>query len=321
MFLLGAAVLQLSGCNETFEPKGVFAEEAVIYAILTTLSDTQYVRIYKTYNPSGFDPLEISTDNAIVGAQVSISSGSTSYQFHDTTIVRSDKSRYGTDIKAYVVHGFTAEKGKTYSLRVQVSQGDAFTTSITVPADANIQNNSLVALSYPHLFSDDDFITFRFVLSSFTQGFVLRMYLEYDLLVGSTWTRTREEIPLGIRNLVDCTNFESVYPQLRRRSSAQQEQILYQALNYRTMLKKIWNVYGFSLVRLKQVVFELTQVEPNLYNYYNIANGFSDKFSIRNDEPDITNIPNAHGLFGALARQSFTVSIPETTGISLSCGK
>ena len=319
LFVVAASILQLSGCNETFEPKGPYAEKVVIYSILTTMSDTQYVRIYRTYDPSGFNPLEVSSDNAIDGAQVSVTGESETYQFHDTTIVRSDKSRYQTDIKAYVAYGFSVVRGKTYSLRARIGDGSEYTTSINIPADANILTNGFNSLAFPHLLSDDDLVSFRIQLSSFTQGFIGQVFLEYDLFVDSTWTRTREEIPLGLRNFVDCRHFDSVYPQLQRRSGVQQEQLLYQVLNYKTILRKIWNVYG-SNVRMKQVVFELMQFEPNLYNYYNIAHGFNDEFSIRTDVPDFTNILGAHGVFGAWTRQSLAVSIPETTGMSLSCG-
>ena len=192
-------------------------------------------------------------------------------------------------------------------------------TSINVPTDANILSNHFNSLAFPELLSDDDFLDFRIQLSAFTQGFIAHLFLDYDLLVGNIWTRTREEIPLGIGNLVDCRHFDSMYPQLQRRSGLQQEQLLYQMLNYRAMLKKIWNSYGTS-VRMKQVVFELTQLEPNLYNYYNIAHGFNDGFSIRTDVPDYTNIQGGYGVFGGMTRQSFVLSISDMTGVSLPCG-
>ena len=51
------AVLQFgSGCQNSFNPKGPYEEQLVVYSVLSTRSDTQYVRVYATYNPPGFDP-------------------------------------------------------------------------------------------------------------------------------------------------------------------------------------------------------------------------------------------------------------------------
>jgi hypothetical protein len=53
----------------------------------------------------------------------------------------------------------------------------------------------------------------------------------------------------------------------------------------------------------------LTQVEDNLYKYYNIVNGFQDEFSIRTDLPDYTNIRGGVGLFGAMTEDSVVVDL------------
>lgn len=315
--ILLAAVAQLSACKESFEPKGLYEEKVVVFAILTTLSDTQYVRLYKTYNPSGFNPLEYTADNAIAGAQVSITDGSKVFPFRDTTIVRTDKSRYQTEIKAYVAYRFPVERGKTYSLSVQVEPGNVIRTELTVPPDATMRSDNFFILINPFAFNDA--IDLKCFLSPLTRGYVVHTFVEYDLRVNNSWTTRREEIPLGIRNYVDCKNYDPVYPQLQRRKAGQPELSLYSVSSYLTTLKKIWNSNPFTDVRMKQVVFELTQFDRNLYDYFNIVNGFRDEFSIRTDEPDYSSIPGGLGIFGALTKQSLVVSIPETLGFNLGC--
>jgi hypothetical protein len=53
----------------------------------------------------------------------------------------------------------------------------------------------------------------------------------------------------------------------------------------------------------------LTQVEPNLYMYYNLANGFQDEFSIRTDQPDYSNIQGGFGVFGAMTVDTVRVDL------------
>ena len=241
LVVVSSALATWGGCNETFEPKGPFEQKPVVYAILTTLSDTQYVRLYMTYNPSGFDPLEITTDNAVIGARVSVTSISGSFQFHDTTITRGDKGRYSTDVKAYVAYGFSVERGKSYSIHARIGQGEEYTTTITVPVDGTIQDNNFFLLSNPYLFADDDNIDLRCVFSSLTQGFLIRAFIEYQLLIDNVWTPMREEIPAAISNLIDCEQYDPVYPRLQRRNTTQSQQILFPAIAYKTTLKNMEN--------------------------------------------------------------------------------
>jgi len=51
-------------------------------------------------------------------------------------------------------------------------------------------------------------------------------------------------------------------------------------------------------------------VEPALYNYYGIANGFRDPNTIRVDEPDFTNIAGGVGVFGGFVQDTLVVALP-----------
>jgi hypothetical protein len=63
--------------------------------------------------------------------------------------------------------------------------------------------------------------------------------------------------------------------------------------------------------RLTSATFILTQVEANLYNYYSLANGFLDPYSVREDQPDFSNIVGGFGVFGAIVEDSVVVDIPK----------
>lgn len=312
-----ALCAHVGGCREALNPRGPYEEKVVVFAILTTLSDTQYVRIYRTYNPPAFDPLEVTTDNAVTGAQVVIREGTSVYRFRDTTIFRADKSRYRSDIDAYVAYSFAVQPGKTYTLSVELPDGHTLQSELTVPPDATMRNDNFIALQNPFLFDEE--IDLKSFLSPLTRGFVVHTFVEYEVLTEGVWRPYREEIPLAIRSQVDCKTFDPVYPPLLRRKAGQPELTLYQVSAYTTTLRRVWNSHPRSNVRLKQVAFELNQLDRNLYDYYSLANGFRDEFSIRTDEPDYSSISGGLGIFGALTKQRLVVSIPDTLGRSLLC--
>src|SRR5512142_1998310 len=83
-----------AGCNEPFSPRGPYTDNLVVYGVLTNRSDTQYVRVYSTYNPPSVNPLTNTSDNAQAGANVTIADDSGTFHFSQGTTTRLDKSRY-----------------------------------------------------------------------------------------------------------------------------------------------------------------------------------------------------------------------------------
>jgi hypothetical protein len=91
----------------------------VVYSILTTESDTQYVRVYSSYNPPDNDPAKNQDETSVQDAQVSITQeGGQTFSFQLKAIARSENSRYPSDIVVYCSYPFRAERGKTYTLTV-----------------------------------------------------------------------------------------------------------------------------------------------------------------------------------------------------------
>ncbi|MCI0564431.1 MAG: DUF4249 domain-containing protein [Nitrososphaera sp.] len=305
-------------CTEAFNPKGPFQDRLVVFAILTTVKDTQFVRLYRTYDPPGFNPLEHTTDNTVDSAQVSISTNSTVYQFQDTTIVREDKSRYTNDIRAYVAYPFPVVRGQSYTLDIQTKIGETVNANLTVPLPATVTISNSAALQNPRPFRDI-FFTVNSRLYDRTRGFQVRVFLEYDILENGIYVRRREEIPTAVSNFIDCHTFLPAYHSLERRKSIQPERTTFDVFAYMAALAKIWHSNISFDVRMRQVVVELTEFDPALYSYANIMKGFRDEFSIRTDEPDYSNIPGGHGIFGVMTKQSLVVPLPDTTGSTLGC--
>ena len=316
--LVTAVVFVVGGCNEAFEPKGEFQEEYVVFAILTSVRDTQFIRFYKTYDPPAFNPLEYSTENSVTGAAIQISNGSTVYAFRETTLVRADRSRYQNDIQAYVAHPFPVERGETYTLSVQTGSGDDIEAELTVPGEAALTIGNIAAFRSPTAFRNG-FITLFSALSPATFGFQVRAFLEYDLRENGVFVRKREELPTAVRDRLNCQEFRPLFHTLQRRRQLQPDLTTFDVLAYTTMLAKVWNTYSPFDVRMRQVVFELTEFDPALYAYLNTVNGFRDEFSIRTDEPDFSNIPGGRGIFGAMTKQSIAVSLPDTVGVTFLC--
>jgi len=300
-----------SACEQPFSPKGSFKEELVVYAILSNVADVQYVRVYRTYDPPGFDPFGHLTDNQVTGAQVTMSEDQTVIAFRDTQIVRNDTIRYLAPIDAYVAAPFRALKGKSYALEVQTLDGISTTAKIRLPDAGSIVVSNMSALVAPSA-STLTTIAFAMYISPFAKGFILKFNLRFESLEGGIWVARQREVPLAIVLTAEGKE-ERYFPTLTRSPGGETTYTLvsqqFKIHAYQTIIGEIYRDHGGS-VRFTSAGFVLTQVEPALYNYYGIANGFRDPNTIRVDEPDFTNIAGGVGVFGGFVQDTLVVALP-----------
>jgi len=305
--LLALGLLILTSCQNAFTPKGPYTQELVVYSILTTRSDTQYVRVYTTYNPSGFNPLESTTDTYVRGAQVTITSAAGAYELRDTTITRFDQSRYPASLGAYIAYPMPIVAGNPYSLEVVSNQGSV-TATTSVPGKGTIVSNNQYVLREPGKYSED--ISATIYMSSITRGYLFRLYIDFEYDEGGTVKHVRTEVPISTFGDVEGDP-QFNYPRLNRRDLGRfvpVETVSLPLNAYEFLLAYLRVRYSPSL-RLLSATFILTQVEENLYKYYNIVNGFQDRYSIRTDSPDYSNIRGGLGVFGAMSEDSTVISL------------
>ena len=69
---IAIALACLMSCDTSFNPTAPFQPRMVVYSILMTNTDTQYVRIYSTYNPPDYDPTQNPDEISVNDAQVSV---------------------------------------------------------------------------------------------------------------------------------------------------------------------------------------------------------------------------------------------------------
>jgi hypothetical protein len=305
--LLPALVLlAASGCNEAFEPKGPYQQGLVVYSIVSNRSDSLFVRVYSTYNPPGHDPLDNTADTDIKGARVEVVSDSATYLLRGVTIPRTDPSRYPAPINGYLAQPFRYQDGVRYSMNITSSSGSA-SANVTVPGQGLVEANNAFILKTPEKYSEA--ISAKVRLSNVTQGYLLRIYVEFDAVVNSKKIHVRAEMPKAIRSASEV-GYVYDYPRLVRRVTDRVlvYEIVYFDLDaYEAFVLDQVATYGE--IKLTSATYVLTQVEANLYKYYNLANGFLDEFSIRTDLPDYSNISGGYGVFGAMRDDSVVVDL------------
>ncbi|HWP83517.1 MAG TPA: DUF4249 family protein [Bacteroidota bacterium] len=310
----GILVLFSVGCDEAFSPKGPHTPQVVVYSILNPKEGRQFVRLSVTYDVEGFDPLTRSVDESISGAIVTVTQGTQTLTFRDTIVAREDTSRYKTPVAAYVADPFLLQPGSSVSLSINTPKHGILTAETRIPSRGYISVTNAYVLRT--LGSLDPRIVVLIQIAPQARGYYLRYYIVYDVTQNNTVRRERRAFPQSVIIYASTNRYDFVYPKLERRSAEpflqnlHTETVIIDQLGYQMVLEDIIEQYGADNLRFQHVLFELIQVDPPLYNYYNIVNGFQDEFSIRTDLPDYTNIRGGIGVFGSFTVDTLLVSLP-----------
>ncbi len=309
-----AVLLASAGCETDFSPKGPFEDRMVVFGILTPSSSAQIVRLESTYDPPGFNPLDHTTSTQTINAQVSLTEDrSTVFVLRDTTLRRTDTGRYQDSIKAFVASPLTVVRGTRYTLDITSPVYGTLTANTTVPGTGfvDVALSSIPSLTNPLSFQRDlDMIAF---ISPATEGNKVQMFVEYEVPSLNPGVALLEEVPLAVKDQLDCVTFDATYPLLRRRTQLSGQEVwTFPHANYMIILRKILKMHEPRTINFRRVVLVLVQADQHLYRYSSLVNGFQDEFSIRVDQPNYTNIQGGLGVFGAFTLDSASVALPSS---------
>jgi hypothetical protein len=298
---LASLLTTVIGCDETFNPNGPYQERMVVFAVLSTRSDTQYVRVHTTY-PVSNDPMSVSTETRVPDAQVMIIQGRNEFLFRDTTLKRNDTLRYTTDINAYVSYLLHLEPNLPYELSV-TSPSLGKVTSRAV----SLYKGNMYIENPPRRHEPDADMVAVVTPVAPIRALIVRLYLDYDVLIGNVWARQRIEVPRDVRPETG----EFVYPKPIPHGQPGTDRITFGLSAYGAILAQLDNQFPNGALRLVQAVFVLTELDDAFYAYYSTVNGFPDSGTIRLDEPDYTNIQGGFGVFGMSAETVVMVDLTQ----------
>jgi hypothetical protein len=177
--------------------------------------------------------------------------------------------------------------------------------TVSVPGRGYVYSNLISALKNPSIKED---IPVTLGISPGAKGYLVRLYLDVVVYEGQTARDRRFEVPIAGDSMGSWAQF--LYPALTRRPpdpAFMYLNFVFPHRMYAAFDNALTNQYsGYTP---KRAIFILTQVDPGLYNYYKLANGFLDSYSVRMDQPDYTNIKGGLGVFGAMVEDSMVVDL------------
>lgn len=311
--IAAASLFALFGCDQPFDPRAPLEEEMVVFSILSTDRDQQFVTVNRNYMPPGFDPNEYTENSFVSDALVRVIGPSSSYVLRDTLYARTDTSRYSFPMQAYYASDFVPQYDATYEVVASSPELKTATGSTIIPGKATltIYSSTQVILRLPERNSADELIELVVHSDGRARGYVCRMYVYYDVLKDGQWIEERSEVPIS--SISGTYTLEGArYPTLTRRPDSGDQTIYFRNGFYRAVIDYVtYTKYPVGGLIYKWVVFSFLQTDRNLYEYYNVIHQYRDPLTVRLDEPTYSTIDGGTGLVGSYSLDSLVYVLPE----------
>ena len=119
---LVVTLLFLVSCEEDFNPYGDYQEKFAFTCILKNDENFQTATLFKSYLTTPSDP-------SVIGADVRVWYNDSVFVFRDSSVARTDTSRYNTPFSFYYNKNFSVASDKSIELEVLLPNGKRLRSS------------------------------------------------------------------------------------------------------------------------------------------------------------------------------------------------
>ena len=305
-------LLCLSGCSNDFDPTAHVPRQLVVFSIISTDREAQFVRVQTDYLPSGYKPLEYTSDNSVLDAVVILKGPNNAYRLRDTLLWHSDTSRYKFPLRTYYIFPFTPQRGQSYQVEVASPTVGQASGLINVPSQARvtISTETQRVLDFPNKYLPGEAIEFLIEFPKTSKGYIARFFAWYDVLKGKEWVEEAVEIPIFSYDPAPFMLEKPVYPRMAEIPSNSQKAIIYRNGYYKAAINIVNERYRTTQIYFKWIAVVVLQADENLYKYYVSTHSEQDPYSIRLDEPMFSGVTGGTGLIGAYTLDSLVYLLP-----------
>jgi len=296
LILLAASVLFFYSCDEDFNPYAEYKESYALTCILKSDSAFQVVTLSHSYPPGEFNSGNSAVDPSIIGADIRIWYGDSVYVFKDSSITRTDTSRYSTPFRFYYNNRFTVRTNKSIEIEVLLQNGRRLKANSTTPGEIFFQDESTVLV--PPVNKN----IVQFYWNPLSEGILYSSKFEfrYRQLINGQHVEKVKEIP--VRYVRRGDEFEAVFPGPDNASAiVYSMDAVTRALNEISdgdANKQNYSVYEFP-------VFDLIAFDLPSSRYISSTGQSFDDLTVSVNVADYTNIDGGLGIFGSYTRKDY----------------
>lgn len=299
--LIISLFILLISCEAEFDPKVDLQEVYILNCIIRCDSSYQIATLSKLYDVNNYDPMSNIVDPSVKFAKIVLTDSSFSgqkeiYQFRDSSVARTNNSRYSTPQNFYYIKNFKLTKPGVLKIEATLPDGRILrSSSFTVPLDKYsvnyFHNDNPKYLSNGSLLFD--WSNVKYELDYVKPYFLPEFIIKYSQFESGNWVKYQTKIPLSYTNV----NGEEVpiYPEIEsiNRKISYEPEVIRKTIE---MISK--NDQDKNNYKIEKVVFMLHVLNNNFATYISLQQHYKSDFSISVIEPNYGNVWGGFGLFG-----------------------
>lgn len=286
-------------CDDGFSPKAPYEERYSLNSIIRGDSSFQVATAYKSYDVSNIDPFENKEDSFIDGALIRLWRGNDElFIFRDSTMDRTDISRYKSDIKYYYINDFVPNEGDILEIEALLPNGRRLSSNTLVPTEV-LRNEDRSDTSVTLL--SKGYLRTTWKIKNPDQYYLPKLFINYIEKENGFNIMKKKIIPWKKIKIDNSTEY--IYPSLSRDYLIDYDiDIINEAME--DISKNDPDKKKYTIISMR---LELSIFDKNLSTYYFTVGLEDNSFAIGLDEGDYSNIENGFGIFGSLITQEFKI--------------
>ena len=288
---------------EMFVPGSDAKTEYVMNCVMNINADSQIVTISKSYISDPANPESYTDDPFISGAEITMVYKYFTFQFKETSMERTDTTRYKTQRKFYVAKTVPFMGGDSVKITAVLKNGKILKSALQVQSNPVVSKNTTVISNR------------RSTPSGLSTGFSwkmdplkIKMYSPHLLINYQKFKNGvlqpeiyQKDIPSKL--IKDGNRWVPIYYNLIRTNSATFD---FNAMDS-AMVEIEPDFYKRPQIKIINATFRILMYDEFLSQYYIQNNGYMDNVTVKIDENDYSNINGGLGIFGSYQVYNTTV--------------
>lgn len=277
-------------CSEDFNPFGDFNEKYVLTCLVKSDTSFQIAYLSKSYFTNSTDPNDNLIDPSILNADVRLWVGDSVYLLCDSSIVRTDSSRYSSNVNFYFNRNVSINYNKRIEIEALLQNGKRLKATSQTPREIYFENESEVLV--PPV--NKNFIYVFWSSGGETTYYLPKLYFRYIKRENGIDSYHEIEIPLSYRITNNVS--EPIFPvpsgsfTVAYNMNAVREAL--QLISTDDENKSSYFIY-------QKLKFKVITMDQHLTRYYSSTSKSFEDLTVRVNENDYTNIDGGLGIFAS----------------------
>ncbi len=294
--LILLTILLLASCKDEVLVQTTFSEKYSLTCILRGDTNFQVAILTKDYPTPA---IKNQPAPYVKNAKITLTTKDKEFIFSDSTKVREDTSRYKDSVYFYYLNNFTPQTQTKVKIKALLPNGKSLSSEISVPRYVDF-DGAVSAVKIPPPLSDN--ITIAWKPNEYDLLYQLKLRIIYYKRENGTYTKHEVFVPVKYG-----PNDTPVFPKPSLKAEIKFPMNVFNQV-MQDISKDDPNKSNYYI---DKAVYDLYVFGKDLSSYYASIH-FTDKYSIRLDEIDFTNINGGFGIFGCYLVEEMDLPIDES---------